>query len=94
MTFCLRCGAAILLSEGDPNPIEIHDRWHERDVEMVEAAVRAGTRLRPEVSEVFAALRRLTPYERSLVLCWFCDTCRRYVGPGDSCGTKCSPPTV
>lgn len=30
------------------------------------------------------ALQALTPHERKLVMCWFCDACREEVPPGDS----------
>jgi hypothetical protein len=29
------------------------------------------------------ALLALNPTDRGRVLCWFCDACREYVGPGD-----------
>lgn len=32
---------------------------------------------------VFDALQALSPYDRKLVLCWFCDACLEYIGPGD-----------
>jgi hypothetical protein len=39
----------------------------------------------PDVRKAFAALYKLTDDQRGLVLCWFCDSCHRYVGPGDNC---------
>jgi hypothetical protein len=35
--------------------------------------------------EVFRLLMMLTDHERELVLYRFCNSCRRYVGPGDRC---------
>lgn len=30
LTFCLECGSAILLIQGTPNPLRLHDDWHRR----------------------------------------------------------------
>jgi hypothetical protein len=38
-----------------------------------------------EMAEVSRLLMGLNEAQRGLVLCWFCNGCRRYVGPGDSC---------
>ncbi len=38
---------------------------------------------RPELGIALNALMILTPHERGLVLCWFCDACHEYVGPDD-----------
>jgi len=37
------------------------------------------------IKQVMANLLVMTEHERGLVLCWFCNGCHRYVGPGDSC---------
>jgi hypothetical protein len=38
----------------------------------------------------------LTPHERGLVFCWFCDACHIHVGPGEDhrckAGSKVYPP--
>jgi hypothetical protein len=39
----------------------------------------------PEMRRAYALLLGMTEGQRGRVLCWFCDGCRRYVGPGDSC---------
>lgn len=39
------------------------------------------------VRRAFAALNECSPEERGQVMCWFCDTCRGYVGPG--CNMAC-----
>ncbi len=31
------------------------------------------------------AMRALTPWERGLVLVWFCPVCLGFTGPGDRC---------
>jgi hypothetical protein len=38
-----------------------------------------------EMREAYRLLRSLTDEQRGLVLCWFCKSCWRYVGPGDTC---------
>lgn len=42
------------------------------------------------------ALMDLTPHERGLVFCWFCDACHIHVGPGEDhrckAGSKVYPP--
>jgi hypothetical protein len=38
-----------------------------------------------EMRQAYTALRAMTEEQRGRVLCWFCDDCRRYVGPGDHC---------
>lgn len=35
--------------------------------------------------EAFSLLMEMMDEERSVVLCWFCRGCCRYVGPGDVC---------
>jgi hypothetical protein len=35
--------------------------------------------------QAYALLRAMTEAQRARVLCWFCSSCWRYVGPGDSC---------
>jgi hypothetical protein len=42
----------------------------------------------PEMRQARALLMGLTEEQRGLVLCWFCSSCRRYVGPGDSCNCE------
>lgn len=37
------------------------------------------------IGQAYRALKLMTEHERSLVLCWFCRHCNRYVGPGDAC---------
>jgi hypothetical protein len=37
----------------------------------------------PSVRAAYQALLALTVEQRGLVLCWFCDVCHVYVGPGD-----------
>lgn len=39
----------------------------------------------PKVVRAYQAMKDLTDFERSLVMCWFCAGCWRYVGPGDNC---------
>lgn len=38
----------------------------------------------------------LSPFERGQVLCWFCDACHEYVGPGNDhrckAGSRVYPP--
>jgi hypothetical protein len=38
-----------------------------------------------EMRQARALLMTMTEEQRGLVLCWFCSSCRRYVGPGDRC---------
>lgn len=39
---------------------------------------------RTKSDDAMDALMTMTPHERGLVLCWFCDACYEYVGPGDT----------
>lgn len=39
----------------------------------------------PAAREAFLLLMSLSEEQRGLVLCWFCNGCNRYVGPGDAC---------
>ncbi len=36
----------------------------------------------PLVREAFRTLKLLTPIERGLILCWFCDACCEEIPPG------------
>lgn len=38
-----------------------------------------------EMKNTFLKLMRLSDRQRGLILCWFCQGCHRYVGPGDCC---------
>ena len=42
-----------------------------------------------KVQAALAALKELSAYERGFVFCWFCPTCHRFVGPGETC--QCKP---
>ena len=35
------------------------------------------------VREAFRMLKLLTPIERGLIMCWFCDACNEEIPPGD-----------
>ena len=37
------------------------------------------------INKAYEALKALAPLERGLVLCWFCDLCRKYIPPGKAC---------
>lgn len=39
----------------------------------------------PETRDAFRLLLLLSEQQRGLVLCWFCGSCYRYVGPRDIC---------
>ncbi len=45
----------------------------------------AAKRYTPSVRAAYHALLELTQEERGLVLCWFCNACRRHMPPGDHC---------
>lgn len=34
--------------------------------------------------QAYALLRSMSPEQRGRVLCWFCDRCYAYVGPGQN----------
>lgn len=38
-----------------------------------------------EMSRAFKLLKGMSEEQRGLILCWFCNGCRRYVGPGEVC---------
>jgi hypothetical protein len=39
----------------------------------------------PDMRQAFNLLLKLTEEQRGLILCWFCNGCKRYMGPGDYC---------
>jgi len=53
----------------------MRDGRPETEEENARALANAGAAVR--------ALRALTPHERGLAMCWFCDACREEVGPGE-----------
>ncbi len=71
--------------------LNIDPEWLKKKTEEPEGCV---TAVNPEWMEeqfaevrnryirVFDALMALTPFQRTLVFCWFCQTCGKQVGPG------------
>jgi len=51
--------------------------------QILAAVAKAGEDHFLPLGKAMEALMALTPHERGLVLCWFCDACHEYVGPGD-----------
>lgn len=57
------------------------------DPEIIEERKAVADRhITPAMREAFdLLLNHMTPQQRGYVLCWFCDVCRTYVPPGESC---------
>jgi hypothetical protein len=57
-----------------------------KDMSVEQRKAIAEDRTTPAMREAFdLLLNRMTAEQRGYVVCWFCDVCREYVPPGESC---------